>query len=186
MAVIFLNLDIFSTKLGTLDHRLESYQCLMVKSDSTTMLSTKRSAGVTPEVNLAIHCLKPRKHTSEGPNLPLKFRADITTNLKQGPHKKDLCAPIFEIEKVVSPLYSLIHNFEHTCCAVVGSGSSRIPPACDRDIHTPCWNRTGSQTHPGNIIGTNFYSVHKHVLSMQFFGVVSNGLTNDIDWLKKK
>ena len=39
---------------------------------------------------------------------------------------------------------------ERTYWVVVGSHSSRIPPVRDTDTHTPCWNKTGSQTHPGD------------------------------------
>ena len=58
---------------------------------SAVMLATKRSAGVTPEVNLRI-LLHARKTQTKGSTLALKPLSDITRSSKQGyqwPHKQD-------------------------------------------------------------------------------------------------
>ena len=64
------------------------------QSGSAAMLAVKRSAGVTPEVNLR-NSMQARKHASES-TLALKPRADVTRSPKQGyqwPHKKHMCPP---------------------------------------------------------------------------------------------
>ena len=56
------------------------------------MLAIKRSAGVTPEVNVRNPLSTDDKHTSEGSTLTLKPRADVIRSPKQNyqlPHKKD-------------------------------------------------------------------------------------------------
>ena len=64
------------------------------QSGLAAILAVKRSAGVTPEVNLR-NSTQARKHASES-TLTLKPRADITRSPKQGyqwSHKKDMCPP---------------------------------------------------------------------------------------------
>ena len=64
------------------------------QSGSAAMLAIKRSAGVTPEVNLR-NSTQARKHASES-TLALEPRADVTRSPKQGyhwPHKKYMCPP---------------------------------------------------------------------------------------------
>ena len=66
---------------------------------SAAMLAAKRSAGVTPEVNLREDVTHvPPSCVNKAAHSTLKPRGDITRSPKQGyqwPHKKDLYPPNF-------------------------------------------------------------------------------------------
>ena len=69
---------------------LQLHQCLSIYNNYkyvgqkglAAMLAVKRSAGVTPEVNLR-KSTQARKHASKKPTLALKPRAAVTSNPKQ-------------------------------------------------------------------------------------------------------
>ena len=50
--------------------------------ECNTMLADKKSASITPEVNLEIHCMQAMKHASEESSLSLRLRADVTRRPK--------------------------------------------------------------------------------------------------------
>ena len=67
------------------------YTCMWTKG-SAAMLAVKRSAGVTPEVNLNNPLQAGEKALNQRIPPALKPRADVTRSLKQGyqwPHKKE-------------------------------------------------------------------------------------------------